>query len=175
MTLSGLLGKQAGRNETALREAAGALASHLVNDLLAHPDRYHDWLAAMHPARTLLVASLEQVFRSDSGPEGARSLSSSLLANFAADAPETLTRLLVEADERQFSVIFDALSRDRPTVVPTLDNLIKTVPPAAATRKEKSELADRQANAAIALLRFGSPDLLGPSSPPVKTPGSEAC
>jgi eukaryotic-like serine/threonine-protein kinase len=160
--LAGLLADQPGENVTALRETAGVLASHLVNDLLAHPDRYHDWLAAMHPARALLVPSLERVFRSESEPEGARSLSSSLLANFAADAPETLTGLLVEADERQFSVIFDALARYRATVVPALANLINTVAPAVATRKEKYELAGRQANGAIALLRFGSPDALWP-------------
>jgi eukaryotic-like serine/threonine-protein kinase len=171
MTLAGLLAAQPGENETVLREAAGVLASLLVNDLLAHPDRYHDWLAAIHPARALLVPSLEHVFRGDSEPEGARSLSASLLANFAADAPETLTRLLVEANERQFSVIFDALSRYRATVVPALNDLITTVPPAAATRKEKSALAGRQANAAIALLHLGSPDSLWPLLSAREDPG----
>ena len=96
------------------------LAEHFVIDLVAHPDRYNDWLVAMHPARACLIPALEQLFRDTARSDSARSSAASVLARFAADDPDILTELLLDADERQFGVIFDALSGfrddDRPAV-----------------------------------------------------------
>ena len=107
MALAGLLGEAPASQDADLRGAAGFLASHFVNDLLAHPDRYNDWISAMHPARIVLIPPLEQVFRG-SRSDSASFLAASVVANFAAEDPGTLTRFLLEANVRQFPVIFRA-------------------------------------------------------------------
>ncbi len=95
----------------------------------------------------------------------------SILARFAADDPDILIGLLLDADERQFGVIFDALSGLRTTVAPRLMLLLKSSPSPAATREERSNFARRQANAAIAGVRLGSIDLLWPLLAASEDPG----
>jgi eukaryotic-like serine/threonine-protein kinase len=145
-----------------------------VNDLVAHPDRYNDWLVAMHPARACLISALEQLFRDVNLSDSARSSAASVLARFAADDPDILTGLLLDADERQFGVIFDALSGFRATIAPRLTELVKSSPSPAATREERSNFARRQANAAIAGVRLGSIDPLWPLLEASEEPGLRA-
>ena len=162
MALAGLLGESRAKKDDGLRGAAGFLAEYFVNDLVAHPDRYNDWLAAMHPARACLIPALEQLFRDTARSDSARSSAASVLARFAADDPDILTGLLLDADERQFGVIFDALASFRTTIAPRLTLLVKSSPPTAASREERSNFVRRQANAAIAVVRLGSTDHLWP-------------
>ena len=162
MALAGLLGESLACKDDGLRGASGFLAKHFINDLVAHPDRYNDWLAAMQPGRACLVPALEAIFRDAGGSDSARSSAASVLAKFAADDPDVLTGLLLDANERQFGVIFDALPGLHETVAARLMSLLRSSPSAAATREEKSELAKRQANAAIAVVRLGSAGLLWP-------------
>lgn len=162
MALAGLLGAAPASDDADLRGAASFLASHFVNDLLAHPDRYNDWMSAMHPARILLIPPLEQIFRGTSRSDSASSLAASVLANFAAEDPDTLTKLLLEADVRQFPVIFRALSGHHASLARSLTELVKSVAPTTASREAKSAFASRQANAAIALVRIGSAGPLWP-------------
>ena len=133
-----------------------------MNDLVAHPDRYNDWLVAMHPARSCLIPALEQLFRDAGRSDSVRSSAASVLARFAADDPDILTGLLLDADERQFGVIFDSLSGLRATIAPRLMSLLESSPSPAATREERSNFARRQANAAIAAVRLGTIDPLWP-------------
>ena len=105
MTLAGLLGDQAGENETALREAAGVLGRTTLSTTY-WPTRIATTTGSppcIPPAHSC-SNRLNKCFAATAGRKVPAFLSSSLLANFAADAPETLTMLLVEADERQFSV-----------------------------------------------------------------------
>jgi eukaryotic-like serine/threonine-protein kinase len=171
MALAGLLGDAHATEDAGLRGASGFLASHFVSDLVAHPDRYNDWLIAMHPARALLIPALEQVFRDTSSSDGARSLVASVLANFAAEDSDVLVTLLLDANEHQFGVIFHALSEYRATVAPRLALLVKSSPPPAATREDRAYFARRQANAAIALVRLGSADPLWPLLAASANPG----
>ena len=153
MALAGVLGESRAKKDDDLRGAADFLAEHFVIDLVAHPDRYNDWLVAMHPARACLIPALERLFRDTARSDSARSSAASVLGRFAADDPDILTGLLLDADERQFGVIFDALSGFRTTIAPRLTLLVKSSPPSAATREERSNFARRQANAAIAIVR----------------------
>ena len=108
----------------------------------------------MRPARSLLIPPLEQVFHGTSRSDTASYLAASVLAKFAADDPDTLTKLLLEANDRQCPPHLAALSGYQARIAPQLTLLVKSSPPPTATREEKSDYAGRQANAAIALLRL---------------------
>ena len=162
MALAYLPGEAPTNQDADLRGAAVFLASHFVNDLLAHRDRYNDWMSAMRPARTLLIPPLEQVFRGKGLSDSVSSMAASVLANFADDDPDTLTKLLLEANVRQFPVILRALAGHHAALASSLNEIVTSVPPATASREALSAFASRQANAAIALVRIGSAIALWP-------------
>ena len=174
MALAGLLGESLASQDDGLRGAAVFLANHFADDLVAHPDRYNDWLVAMHPARACLIPALEQLFRDTARSDSARSSTASVLARFVADDADILFGLLLDADERQFGVIFDALSGLPGTIAPRLADMVKSSPSPAATREERSNFARRQANAAIAGVRLGTIDPLWPLLEASDDPGLRA-
>ena len=162
MALAGFLGESQASQDDDLRKTSAFLAGHFVTDLVAHPDRFSDWVTAMHPARSLLAPTLERIFRDASALESARSSAASVLVKFDAEKLDTLTELLLDAHGRQFSVIFDALSGSGATIVPRLTVLAKASPSGASSREDRIDFAKRQANALIALVRLGSADPLWP-------------
>jgi serine/threonine protein kinase/formylglycine-generating enzyme required for sulfatase activity len=162
MALAGLLGEGPAASDTALQANAGFLAAHLVEELLTHPDRYNEWLAALHPARAALVSPLEAIFRGTGQTDSARLLAATILARFAGDDRNTLIELLLGADTRQFPVILRALSGFRAEAYEHFGGLIHAAPPAAAKPEDKAAFVERQANAAIALHHWGDSDRLWP-------------
>ncbi len=164
MTLAGLLSDRLAPEDSALRGAAGFLADQCLVDLLAHPDRYNDWLAALRPAGPVLVPPLESVFRDPRRADGndARFLAATILAKFVAGEPERLTDLLLDADTRQFPVILTALSGFQSSVIPRLTRMISEVPPVGAAPDARYSFVKRQANAAIGLLHCGDEGSLWP-------------
>jgi eukaryotic-like serine/threonine-protein kinase len=155
MALAGLLGDQRAPEDAALRGAAGLLTDQFLADLMAHPDRYNDWLVALRPAGPLLILPLESVFRDPRRADGARFFAATILAKFAAAEPETLTELLLDANQRQFPVIIRALSDFKASVTPRLARLIADVVPSDVTPEARCAFVARQANAAIGLLHCG--------------------
>jgi formylglycine-generating enzyme required for sulfatase activity len=128
-----------------------------------------------------LQASLEVVCRDAERAETERNLAANILADYAADQPQVLADLLMDADERQlladarekqFAALYPKLEAHRETAVHLLEREINT--PLASViglaDKEKSKerqraneiLAKRQANAAVALLRMGRPAMVWP-------------
>jgi formylglycine-generating enzyme required for sulfatase activity len=113
--------KPARGHETQRLRAAGALASYdadsprwgtagalVVNDLvLQNPVFLGIWSEAFRPVRNQLLPQLSEIFR-DHQPERAaeRSLATNLLADYVSDQSQLLAELLVDADEKQFPVIF---------------------------------------------------------------------
>ncbi len=162
MALAGLMGEGRAPGDASLRDCAGFLAEHFVDDLLTHPDRYNDWRLAMLPARAVVIGPLSTVFRDPGRSESARSLAATILASFAGDDPKIITELLLDATDRQYPVILNALSGYRPSVSVWLARLIQDRPPADSGQEERTLFARRQANAAIGLLHWGDPDRLWP-------------
>ena len=65
------------------------------------------WMESLRPVREKLMAPLAVVFRDRTEERaGERRLATSVLADYAADQPETLADLLMDADEKQFAVLF---------------------------------------------------------------------
>ena len=96
--------------------------------------------------------------------EAERSLATNILADYAADQPQVLADLLMDADEKQFAVIYPKFKDRGEQGLPVLTGEIdKKLPPDLPSSDDKREkLAKRQANAAVALLRMNQPEKVWP-------------
>ena len=172
-----------GKEKQRLR-AASALATYdpqnrrwekvqdqVANDLVGVPTVHlAAWMDSLRPVRAKLLAPLRAVFLDRERRETERSLATDVLADFAADLPEVLADLLLEADEKQFAVLYPRLQDYGEGASHLLAVEIgKGVPP-DWPEEEREKLARRQANAAVALLRLGRPEpgwsLLKPHADP---------
>ncbi len=79
------------------------------------------WSEAFRPVKGRLRLPLSVIFR-DHRPERAaeRSLATNLLADYAADEPRVLADLLMDADEKQFAVIYPLLENRGAQGLPVL-------------------------------------------------------
>jgi eukaryotic-like serine/threonine-protein kinase len=80
----------------------------VVHDLVQqNPVYLLYWTEALRPVRAWFLAPLSEVYRDHRpGQTAERFLATYLLADYAADNPQTLAELLMDADEKQFGVIF---------------------------------------------------------------------
>jgi formylglycine-generating enzyme required for sulfatase activity len=86
---------------------SGAVVRQLVAE---NPVHLGPWLEGFRPVRDHFLKPLGTVFR-DHRPERSaeRSLATDLLADYAADRPELLADLLMDAEAKQFAVLFPKL------------------------------------------------------------------
>ena len=118
-----------------------------------NPLRAVAWVEALRPVRQSLLAGLQAVFRDQKHEPSERSLATSILADYAADQPDVLANLVMDADEKQFAVIYPKLNERGEEGLPLLQAEIKK-PLSGTTEEAKEALAKRQANAAVALLKM---------------------
>jgi len=152
--------------------AAAALASYdpesgrwskagemVVNDVvLENPVYLGLWSEVFRPVKRSLIGPLTDIFRDRNAERASeRTLATNLLADYAADQPHLLADLLMEADTKQFAVIYPEFKAGGEKGVPILAAEIdKKLPPELPSSDSRREnLAMRQANAAVALLRMG--------------------
>ncbi len=164
-----------GKEQQRLR-AACALASYdpdsqrwakvreqVTNDLVGVPAVYlATWMESLRPVRGQLQAPLAVVYRDAKRRETERSLATDILADYAADQPQVLADLLMDADEKQFAVLFPKLKDDRDRGLALFVAEVDTQLPPAAKDDAKEKLAKRQANGAVALLRMNQPAKVWP-------------
>jgi len=109
------------------------------------------WLDALRPVRDKLTASLAEIFRNKARPESERTLATSILADYAADAPGALAELLMVAEPKAFRTLFPVTQRQANRALPVLQGeLAKQVtfhwnesPLDAAWAKPDARLAGR--------------------------------
>jgi formylglycine-generating enzyme required for sulfatase activity len=135
------------------------------DDLVAVPAVYLSlWMESLHPVRTKLLPHLSAVYRNGKRRETERSLATDILADYAADQPQVLAGLLMDADDKQFAVIYpkfrDQSEHGLPLLTAEIDKKLSSDLPSSAESREK--LAKRQANAAVALLRMNQPEKVWP-------------
>jgi formylglycine-generating enzyme required for sulfatase activity/tRNA A-37 threonylcarbamoyl transferase component Bud32 len=111
------------------------------------------WVEALRPVRRSLLPGLQAVFCDRQRSDSERSLATGILADYAAERPDILADLIMDADEKQFAVIYKKLKERGEDCVPFLQNEIDKLPPDGADEL-KVALAKRQANAAVALLEM---------------------
>ncbi len=83
-------------------------------------------------------------------------MATNILADYAADQSEVLADLLMDADDKQFAVIYAKFKDRGAQGLPLLTAVIDTKLPAdlPSSDDKRETLAKRQANAAVALLRM---------------------
>jgi eukaryotic-like serine/threonine-protein kinase len=82
----------------------GDVAARLAAE---NPVYLADWLEDFRPVRARLLEPLTAIFRDRrEGREAERALATNILADYAADRPDVLADLLLDADARQFAVLF---------------------------------------------------------------------
>jgi serine/threonine protein kinase/formylglycine-generating enzyme required for sulfatase activity len=125
------------------------------NDLVGVPAVYLAiWMDGLRPVRSKLLAPLAEVYQDAKRRESERSLATDILADYAADQPQMLADLLMDADAMQFAVIYPKLKEYGQRGLLPLSEEIDRKLPSDGKDDDKEELAKRQANAAVALLRM---------------------
>jgi eukaryotic-like serine/threonine-protein kinase len=130
-----------------------------VDDVVQeNPIFLSQWSEAFRPVKDRLLQALSAIYR-DHRPESSaeRSLATNLLADYASGQPQVLSNLLMNADEHQFSIIYPKLKAQAGQALPILGREITVKLPANAEEAAKENLAKRQANAALALLKMDRP------------------
>jgi serine/threonine-protein kinase len=98
-------------------ERWAAQAPTAIQQLLsANPLHLGTWVDALRPARAALTKPFAEVFRRGKSPEQ-RELAAIVLADYAANRPDLLADLLLDADPRQYAILFPALERYREQTV----------------------------------------------------------
>lgn len=122
------------------------------------------WLEGFRPIKGKLLASLEAIYRNANRRESERTLATNILADYAADQPQVLADLLMDADDKQFAVIYPKFKeqgeRGLPVLTAEVDQKLPPDLPSSDDKREK--LAKRQANAAVVLLRMNQPAKVWP-------------
>ena len=133
----------------------------VVEDLVSvNPDDRRVWSELYRPVRNRLFPRLKEIFKDHQLERTAeRGLATSILADYTDDNPTELANLLMDADEKQFAVIFSKF-KDRgeqglPVLIAEIDKKLPSELPSSDDKREA--LAKRQANAAVALLRMNQP------------------
>jgi serine/threonine protein kinase/formylglycine-generating enzyme required for sulfatase activity len=133
--------------------------------VLENPMHLGQWSEAFRPVKKSFVAPLGNIFRDrrlESTAE--RSLATNILAEYAADSPQELADLLMDADDKQFGMIFSRFKEHGDKGLPLLSGEIEKELPSdlPSSDEQRDRLAKRQANAAVALLRMGRPEQVWP-------------
>jgi formylglycine-generating enzyme required for sulfatase activity/tRNA A-37 threonylcarbamoyl transferase component Bud32 len=142
----------------------GQTAAGAVGELLsANPLHLGQWVEALRPVRDHLIPPLGRVFRGEKrGLDEFRQVAASLLADYAADRTEVLADLLMDANAKQFAVLYPKLQEQGERGRRLLREEVERQLPAEAKDETRERLAKRQANAAVALLRLKQPDRVWP-------------
>src|SRR5262249_18046689 len=120
------------------------------------------WMDSLRPVQGQLLDPLGVIFRDANRRETERSLATDILAEYAADQPRMLANLLMDADDKEFAVIYPKLRVKAEEGLPVLTDEIDRELPPDAKEEAKVKLAKRQANAAVALLRMNQPAKVWP-------------
>jgi formylglycine-generating enzyme required for sulfatase activity len=79
----------------------------IAHDLAGVPDVYlASWMDGLRPVRAKLIGPLSSVYRNPSRRDAERSLARDILADYARDQPLVLVDLLMDADAKQFAILF---------------------------------------------------------------------
>lgn len=119
------------------------------------------WIEALRPVRAILEVPLAKVFRESTDADD-RLASAQILADYDADHPGLLTDLLLDADPKQYVILWPKVKDHRASFPPLLQAELDKKLPANLFDPEGERLARRQAQAAVTLLRLELPERIWP-------------
>ena len=131
---------------------ASLVADRLLESVLKNPSHYPPLLKSLRPVRDRLLAPLSRTFRDQGKLESERSLATSILSEYAADRPDVLADLLMDAAPPQFAILFPKAQAVASQALTVLESELVRKPTPEATEDDKDKLAQRQARAAVALV-----------------------
>jgi len=135
----------------------------IANSLVNVPAVYlATWMDSLRPVRAKLLAPLESIFRNPQRLETERSQAADILADYTSLQPDRFVQLLLDADPRQFAVLFPKLKEHGEPALNALLLELGQQPASGAKESAKEELAKRKVRAALALLRVDRPASLWP-------------
>ena len=158
--------------DDALLPAASALASYdpdnakweaaadkVAQTLVAINSIYlGPWLEALRPVRGKLTAPMVSIFR-DKHPETEHTQATNILTDYASDDPDSLAELLMVAEPKAYLSLFRIAQTQAEKIIPFFQSEIakkSTIPDSDKdSEMVKDRLAERQARAAVALVRMG--------------------
>ncbi len=164
---------KAGPGDPSLLASAGALALYAPEDarwsdhggkvarelVSLNPILAGTWLDPLRPVKARLAPPLEAIFRDVSRPEDEHGLAANILADYAAEDAERLAGLLMDSDPKSFARFFPVVEKQAAGAIPVFQAELAKDPTArakeAVTEQVKDQLAERQARAAVALIRLG--------------------
>jgi len=135
-------------------KVGGPVAEQL---LAVGPDSLGLWMEALRPVRDKLLAPLKTVFRAQAEDRTSAYIAAGILADYAADKPDDLIDLMLDADEKQFVVLSPKLKGDPERVASGMEAALGQQAGENASDDQKDRLAKRRANAAAMLLKLGRP------------------
>jgi formylglycine-generating enzyme required for sulfatase activity len=135
----------------------GAAAEPVIAYLLEHnTSELSTWLRAFAPVRQALMPPLMHAFADTSHPEKQR-LATGALVQYAADQPDILVDLMLQANPAQYQLLWPVFERHRATVITRLKREYQSIPPG-----HPEAVNQRRAQALVTLLRLGQPASVWP-------------
>ena len=135
------------------------VALHLVN---VRPSELAPWRDALRPVQGHLVGELGNIYRDDGAGEQARGFATDTLVDYLRDDPDGLFDLLADAEEQQFSAVFERLQTHRDRAVELAEAEVAETIREDAMEASKELLAQRQANAATLLMKLNAAEKAWP-------------
>jgi formylglycine-generating enzyme required for sulfatase activity len=133
------------------------VAVKVANDLVeVNPIDLGLWMRALRDVARPLAKPLGDIMRNPGRSDAERSLAAYVLVDYVGDVDE-LTDLLMDAEPRQFSILFPKVGAQGPRALEGLEKGLAERPAADATRDGKDHLDRRRANAAVALILLDCP------------------
>jgi serine/threonine protein kinase/formylglycine-generating enzyme required for sulfatase activity len=133
----------------------------VVRSLLAFEPLYaRVWSVGLRDVKEPLLAPLAEAFRDHKRPPESH-LATLILLDYAEDNPVLLADLLADADPRQFSMLLPSVRLHGERAVDLLHKELDRKPE-RDSEKARDALAQRQANAAVALLKLGRAERVWP-------------
>ncbi len=114
------------------------------------------WREALRPAKNQLIEPLTLIFHDTNQDSLSRRFATETLAEYLSDRPDALFNLLADSQRFQFVVVFNKLVPFKDRAIGLARAELDRHPSEKATDPDKEALAKRQANAALALIRFGT-------------------
>ncbi len=141
----------------------GKVAQALV---IVNPVFLGPWLDALRPVRGKLNAPLAAIFRDKNRPESERNLATNILTDYASDDPNLIADLLMAADPKAYEAFFPIAESRAEKTLPLFEGEIHKMEIQVEREQQseqlKDQLAERQARAAIALIRMGKAEAVWP-------------
>src|SRR5262249_15971392 len=120
------------------------------------PSDYAPLIETLRPVRKHLLTPLALIFRDTGRSDSERYFATTLLAEYAADDPDLLAKLLLVAGPKSYKILFPVADRPAAKVGPLFQAELEGFAGGKGEDSEqfKEPLAERQARAAIALIRL---------------------